>query len=66
MSRRAAFKQADVERAVRALKAVGETVGAVDIRPDGSFRVLTGKEAANDEALSPLEAWEREHGHRAS
>ncbi len=66
MSKRAAFSQADVERVARALKAVGETVGAVDIRPDGSFRVLTGREVAANESLSPLAAWEREHGHRAA
>lgn len=65
MTRRASFTQADVERAARALKAVGETVGGVEIRPDGSFRVLTGKDAP-EQVLSPLEAWERDHGHRAA
>lgn len=60
-----AFKQCDVERAARALKAVGETVKGVEIRPDGSFRVLTGADVA-DEPLSPLEAWRRGNGHRAS
>lgn len=65
MTKRATFTQADVERAARALKAVGEKVGGVEIRPDGSFRVLTG-DPAEQKALSPLEAWEREHGHRAA
>lgn len=59
------FRQSDIERVARALKAVGETVGAVDVRPDGSFRVLTGAELTQ-QALSPLEAWEREHGDRAA
>jgi hypothetical protein len=65
LSRRASFTQADVQRAVRALKAVGETVTGVDIRPDGSFTVLTGEKAA-EQALSPYEAWERENGGRAA
>lgn len=66
MTRRAAFSQGDIQRVARALKAVGETVGAVDIRPDGSFRVLTRDEIAAEQALSPLEAWERENGHRVA
>lgn len=62
---RVAFKQCDIERTARALKAVGETIKGVEIRPDGSFRVLTGSEVEED-VLSPLEAWEREHGHGAA
>lgn len=65
MSRRAAFKQADVERAAKALKAVGETVKGVEVYADGSFRILTGKDAPQ-KALSPLEEWEQSHGHRAA
>jgi len=59
-----AFKQCDVERTVRALKAVGESVRGVEIRPDGSFRVLTGTDV-EEKPLSPLEAWRRDHGHHA-
>lgn len=62
---RVAFKQCDVERAIRAAKAVGETIKGVKIHTDGSFSVLTGAEP-EPEPLSPLEAWRREHGHRAS
>lgn len=65
MTKRATFSQADVERAARALKAVGETIGGVDIRPDGSFRVLTGKEAAA-EVSDPYQDWKRERGDRAA
>lgn len=65
MTRPSGFRQSDIERVAKALKAVGETVGAVDVHPDGSFRVLTGAELAQ-QALSPLEAWERKHGHRAA
>ena len=66
MSRRVAFRQSDLERTVRALKAVGETVEGVDIHLDGSFTVLTAKEAANHEPEDALAAWERENGHRAA
>lgn len=64
MSRRARFYQADVQRAVRAMEAVGKTVTGVDIRPDGSFTVLTGGEP--EKPLDEFEVWEREHGGRAA
>ena len=65
MSRRAAYTQAEIERAARALKAVGETVTGVEHLPNGGFKVLT---AANtpQKPLSALEAWELENGHRAA
>jgi hypothetical protein len=65
VTRSVAFRQSDLERAARALKAVGETVTGVDIRPDGSFTVLTTA-AAPPKALTPLEAWDLEHGDRAA
>lgn len=65
MTKRATVRQADIARAVRALEAVGKNVTGVDIRPDGSFTVLTGEKAA-EQVLSPYEAWERENGGRAA
>jgi hypothetical protein len=65
LSRRAAFRQADVERAIRALKAVGETVVGVETTTEGGFRVLT-KHGQPQKALSPLEAWEQRNGGRAA
>lgn len=65
MTRPARFTQADIQRAVRALQAVGETVTGVDIRPDGSFRVLTAP-AQPKQSLSPFEAWEKQDGERAA
>lgn len=65
MSKRAAYTQADIVRVASALKAVGETVIGVEHLPGGGFKVLTGTEAP-PKALSPLEAWEREHGDRAA
>lgn len=64
MSRRATFRQADLERALKAAKAVGYANPTVDIRPDGTLRLLT--EPQDLKPLSPLEAWEREHGDRAA
>ena len=66
MSRKVSFRQADLERTVRALKAVGETNARVDIQPDGTISILIGGDPTPQEPLSPLEAWEREHGDRAA
>lgn len=41
MTRRAVFSQAELERVLRALKAVGETVTAVERPVEGGFVVLT-------------------------
>lgn len=65
MNRRAAFRQADVERAIRAAKAVGYQHPTVDILPDGRLRLLTAP-TAEEKPLSPLEAWEQENGGRAA
>lgn len=65
MTAPARFKQSDLQRALRAVKAEGYTDVVVDFPPGGGFRLLTGKEAA-ETTLSPLEQWEREHGDRAA
>lgn len=43
MTKALTFTQAAIKRAMSAVKAVGETVTGVEIRPDGSFSVLTVK-----------------------
>lgn len=65
MTARARFTQGDVQRVIRALQAAGHAIGGVEVRADGSFRVLTGG-APSTEGLSPLERWERENGDRAA
>lgn len=65
MTRRAPYTQADVQRAAKALEGLGKTVVGVEHLPTGGFRVLTA-EGQPKKALSPLEAWEQEHGHRAA
>ena len=55
MSARAAFRQADVQRLIRAAKAEGVSVVGYEVRPDGAVRLLTGEteEPQRDE----LEEW---------
>lgn len=49
MTRPTRFTQADLTRAVRAMRKAGEHVTGARIEPDGSIVVLTGtSEAAND------------------
>lgn len=65
---RVAFKQCDVERLLRAAKAVGYQNPSVEKRPDGSLVLLTDKlfapEPSNDsvDLDAEAEAWRREHG----
>jgi hypothetical protein len=64
MSRAPAVSQKQIERTLRALKAVGERIASVKNEPGGCVSILTpdGKEIP----VSPLEAWERENaGHAA-
>ena len=66
MTKRVAFTQADVERIVRALKAVGETVVGVEKTPEGGFLVLTGSPADSKPRLSELERWRQRRGRSAA
>lgn len=66
----AAFKQCEVERLLRAAKAVGYEHPIVEKRADGTLRLLTspperaGASRQADEADldGELEAWRRTHG----
>lgn len=64
MTRRVAFRQADVTRAIQAVKDGGEKVSTVEIAPDGTIRILTGDGV--EKPLDPFEVWERENGGRAA
>lgn len=48
---RAAFSPSKIERALRVWQAAGLSVGAIEIREDGSFRIETGKDQKQDSAL---------------
>lgn len=62
MSRVARVTKADVARVCAGLKAVGETIGRVEMRPNGEVIILTGKPEAT---LSPLERARAERDRRA-
>ncbi len=40
---RAAFTQADIKRACRAVESCGKAVAAIDFPPEGGFRLLIGE-----------------------
>lgn len=49
MTKPAAFRQADLTRAIKAMEKAGVRVCGATIRPDGTITLLTGdKEVAND------------------
>lgn len=47
----ARFSQSDVTRAIKAAKAAGFPVGAIEIREDGSIRIEAPREPKQDSAL---------------
>lgn len=66
---RVAFKQAEVQRLIRAAKAEGYPNAAVDKLPNGTLRLLTVPPAQSataapgeDDLDAELEAWRRDHG----
>ncbi len=65
-ARRVRFKQADVERALRAATAVGMTVARCEIDAEGKIVVVYGKaEPVPAAAVSDLEAWKARRNARA-
>lgn len=62
MTRTAAFKLSDVQRAVRAVQAVGLPVNAVEISPDGMIRVVTSEFAVQPPVIDEFEQWEISEG----
>ena len=64
MTRAATFKLSDVQRAVKAVQALGLPITAVEIAPDGTIRVLTGMASMSDQEDPAVVEWERKHGLR--
>jgi hypothetical protein len=54
---RAAFRQADIKRAVKAVQALALTVIGVEIAGDGSIRVLTRDAGATEGPRDDLDDW---------
>lgn len=63
MTTKITFRQADLQRAVKAVQAAGLPVTAIEIAPDGTIRVLTSEPAS---ALSPYEQWKADEAKRSS
>lgn len=64
MTKRAPYTQADVERAVKALRKAGQTVTGFERTPEG-FRLLTA-DGPPPKAHSPYEQWKLKNGGRAA
>jgi hypothetical protein len=54
-------RQADVQRAVRALTACGLAVERVEVRAGGVVAIIPTLTGGDNKALSPLEKWRAEH-----
>ncbi len=60
------FKEATLNSAIKVLKAAGCAIGGIEVRPDGTVRVLTSEVASSLSAEEPNPFDEPEHGrHRA-
>lgn len=72
MTRRTAFRQQDIARAVRAVLGTGVGVARVDIGADGKISILTGKPiderpaSEQDDLDRELAEFEARHRHGAS
>jgi hypothetical protein len=53
------FRQADVERAIRAAKAAGMEVGRVEVFPNGRIAVYAGTAPAGDDLDDEVEAFRK-------
>jgi hypothetical protein len=66
MARRAStFRQSDVERALKAARSAGLTVGGVEVAPDGTIRVMVadGRESG---PATPYDEWKAKRDARAT
>lgn len=66
MSRPATFKQADVQRAIKAVQAQGLPVFETIISPDGAIRVLTAPVVKADVPADTYGGWKKPRGDRAA
>lgn len=64
MTKPAPYTQADIERAIRTFRKLGQTVTGFEHVP-GGFRILTA-EGPPPKALSPYEQWKSKNGGRAA
>lgn len=58
MTRRAStFRESDVKRAVKAARGAGVTVGAVEVTPNGTIRIVSASGEADAAPASPFDRW---------
>lgn len=58
MTKVVSFTQADIKRAVNGARTAGLDVGAVEVRRDGSIRIVTASAVKTE--LDPFEEFERD------
>jgi len=64
MRRASTFKQADITRAVKGVKAAGMSVKGVEIGQDG--KIVVAIRDAEQTEMSDLDRWRESHGSRSS
>ena len=66
MSRPATFKQADLQRAIKAFKAEGLPVCGGEITADGKISILTTPPIKADVPADTYGGWKKQRGDRAA
>lgn len=66
MSRPATFRQADVERAIKAAQASGLPVAGCEITPEGTIRILTTPPIKAEVPADTYGGWKKQRGDRAA
>ncbi|URW76421.1 hypothetical protein M9980_04155 [Sphingomonas donggukensis] len=64
-AKRATFRQADLTRAVKAVRAAGLDVARVEIDTDGKIVLVQSKETISDQ-MSPLDQWKAKRDARSA
>lgn len=59
------FRQADVERTVKAARAAGLPIGGLEVAPDGTIRIITA-EARESVPASPFDQWKAKRDARSA
>ncbi|AXS39231.1 hypothetical protein [Breoghania sp. L-A4] len=59
MARKLIFRQGDVTRVAKGLRAAGLGVTRVEMEPDGKIVLLTGSDEPT-EAVAPFDIWKRQ------
>lgn len=66
MSRPATFKQSDIQRAIKAAKAMDLPVTGYEITAEGTIRILTAPVIKADAPTDTYGGWKKSRGDRAA